>query len=74
MSILIEPIDDKESSNEMTEPSHLLFPPNSRCKIDSDCPKDETCSIIRILKSRPPQPVYGCMKPNGKPESPKEGI
>ena len=65
---MIDPIDDKETSNEMNEPR------DSRCKMDSDCLKGEICSIIRILTSMPPQPVYGCMKPNRNPKSPKQGI
>ena len=70
----IEPIDDKESSNEMTEPSHFLPTPDSRCKNDSDCPKGEICSIIAELTSEPPQTVYDCVKPNGNTKSPKQGI
>ena len=65
---MIEPIDDKESSNEMNERRH------GTCKKDSECPKGEKCSIIRVHTSMPPQPVYGCMKPNGNPKNPKQGI
>ena len=68
MLFLIEPIDDQESSNEMNKPR------DSKCKKDSDCLKGEICSIISYLKSMPPQPVYGCVKPNGNPKSPKQGI
>ena len=65
---LIEPIDGKESSNEMNERRH------GKCKKDSDCLEGEICSIIYYLKSWPPQPVYGCVPPNGNPKSPKQGI
>ena len=68
---LIEPIDDKESSNEMNKPR------DSRCKKDSDCLKGEICSIIYYLKSLPPQPVYACVTRNGPyvtPKTPKQGI
>ena len=68
ISFLIEPTDDKESSNEMNEPR------DSRCKKDSDCPKGEICSITEVLISNPPQPVYNCVKPNGNPKNPKQGI
>ena len=64
---MIESIDDKESSNEMTEPSHFLPTPDSRCKNDSDCPKGEICSMIGTL-------IYDCVKPNGNTKSPKQGI
>ena len=65
---MIEPIDEKESSNGINEPR------DSRCKKDSDCPIGETCSIVRVLASMPPQPVYDCVKPNANPKSPKQGI
>ena len=59
---LIEPIDDKENSNEMSEPRQGM------CKKDSDCPQSKICRVNRILTS------YICVEPDGNPKSPKQGI
>ena len=53
---MIEPIDDKESSNEINQPR------DNRCKKDSDCPKGGMCinrlDGVRVCQERKAQGIF----------------